>query len=110
MKKRARKAAKSIEISGFLALCIYAAIYARKFMQKKIGTENSKVPKKKGVKRWRAATKKRYTKTWKALRMGVCGTFAKGNGGNAGNGIFYIRDLRKKIPALSALLKNSADF
>ena len=78
-------------------------------MQKKSAPKTAKC-RKKGVKGGETATKKRYTKTWKALKNGRLRDFRKRNGGNAGNGIFYISGSAKENSGTFGTLKKQCRF
>ena len=80
-------------------------------MQKKIGTENGKVPKKRGGEKVASSNEKKIYENMESLEeWAFAGLSQKEMAEMLGMAYSTFRKLKGEIPALSALLKKSADF
>ena len=110
-KKRARKAAKSIEISGFLGSFAYMRKNAGGNLCKKFSAPKMEKCRKKGGEKVASRNEDKIYENMRSLEeWAFAGLSQKEMAEMLGMAYSTFRKLRGEIPALSALLKKSADF
>lgn len=96
---------------AFLALLHLCGDMRAEIYAKKIGTENGKVPKKRGGEKVASSNEKKIYENMESLeKWAFAGLSQKEMAEMLGMAYSTFRKLKGEIPALSALLKKSADF